>query len=152
MPIKKDQEKEYAKMLYIQRLTNKEIAERLVVSEKTIGRWVVDGKWEQYRKSITTTKKNQIVMLYNQLDHLNSEIEQRDKKIGTNSEVDSIRKLTASIKALEVELSLGETIEALTQFINFSKPLDFEFAKKSTEYADIYIQHILAKGNLNITS
>lgn len=151
MPLKKDEQKEYAKLLFIQRLTQKEIAERVGVAEKTIGRWVEAGKWDALRKSITITKQSQIVMLYNQLDVLQQDIQSREKKVGTSGEVDSIRKLTASIRELEVEVSLGETVEALKNFIEYIKPLDFEFSKKATEYSDIFIQALLSKGNLNMS-
>ena len=45
MALKKSQEHEFAKILYVhQNLTQKEIAERVSVTEKTIGKWISDGK------------------------------------------------------------------------------------------------------------
>ena len=43
MGLSKLQEKDYAKMLFVsENLSQKEIAERVKVSEKTIGKWIKD--------------------------------------------------------------------------------------------------------------
>lgn len=146
MPIKKTEQQEFARILFIQHLSQKEIAAKVGVSEKTVGKWVEKGKWETLRKSLTVTKQNQLVFLYNQLDYINSQIQERDKKVGTPSEIDSISKLTAAIQRLEIEASLGENIEVLMNFVNFIKPLDFAFSKTCAEYSDIYIQKLVSSG------
>lgn len=74
----KQVEKDYAKVLFVNdNLTQKEIAERLNVTEKTVGKWVKDGKWETLRTSMLTTKDNQLKSLYEQLERKNHEIATR---------------------------------------------------------------------------
>jgi len=70
-------DKDYAKRLFIEGNTQKEIARRLGRTEKTIGKWKEEGKWDELRKSLLVTKDTQLTSFYNQLDRLNKEIESR---------------------------------------------------------------------------
>jgi len=70
-------DKDYAKRLFLEGNSQKEIARRLTRTEKTIGKWKDEGKWDELRKSLLVTKDNQLTSLYNQLDRLNKEIETR---------------------------------------------------------------------------
>lgn len=72
-----EMEKDYAKTLFLEGVTRKEIAQRLKRTEKTIGKWVIDGKWDNLKRSLLVTKETQINALYNQLELLNIEIAQR---------------------------------------------------------------------------
>lgn len=141
MGLSKEQEKAYAKILYVQeKLTAKEISERINVSEKTIGKWIEVGKWKNERKSMLITKQSQITMLYDQLDWLNTDILTRNIKVATSKEADAISKITSSINRLEVETSLGVTIEVAKNFIEFLRGVDLDKAKSVTDLFDIYIQ------------
>lgn len=141
MGLSKDQEKAYAKILYVQeKLTAKEISERISVSEKTIGKWIELGKWKNERKSMLITKQSQIAMLYDQLDWLNTDILNREVKVATSKEADAISKITAAIQRLEVETSLGVTIEVAKHFVEFVRDVDLDQAKKITDLFDTYIQ------------
>ena len=140
MGARKKVEQDYAKTLFVdQGLTQKEIAERLNVTEKTIGKWVKDGDWETLKKSMLTTKDNQLTMLYDQLDFLNSDIKSREYKIATPKEADIISKVTSAIKKLETETSIGETIEIAKQIIQFVRQQDLAFSYKLTQYCDAFI-------------
>lgn len=78
MGLKKEQEKEYAKMLFLsQNQTQKEIAERVGVTEKTLTKWIAEGGWEKLKKSLLVTKANQLAMLYDQLEWQNIHIATR---------------------------------------------------------------------------
>jgi transposase len=82
MPISKKEEKNYAQILYVKdNLTAKEIAGRVSVSEKTVGKWIKDGGWDKLRKSLLVTKQNMISMLYDQLDHITNLIAEREVKV-----------------------------------------------------------------------
>lgn len=77
MGLKKTEAKEYAKMLFLdtsQKLTNKEIAERVNVRPNTITKWVHDEGWEKLRKSLMVTRQKMISDLYDQLEWLNNHI------------------------------------------------------------------------------
>ena len=73
MAVKKQVERDLAKILFVNEGANqKEIAARLDVSEKTIGKWVKDGEWEKLKVSMLVTKDNQLTALYRQLENLNT--------------------------------------------------------------------------------
>lgn len=134
-----ENEKVFAKQLFLEGVTRKEIAQRLKRTEKTIGKWVIDGKWENLKRSMLTTKDNQLTMLYNQLDWLNNDIANRESKIATAKEADIISKLTSAINKLETETSIGEVVEVSKQIIHFVQNIDLTFAQKLTSYIDAYI-------------
>lgn len=140
MALKKAQEKEYAKALYLAGgLTQKEIAERVSVTEKTLAKWIKEGKWESLKKSLLTTKNNQLSFLYDQLDFLNTDISTRDFKVAVGKEADTIIKITAAINRLETETSIGDTVEVARQFIEFVRQQDLELAKIITNLFDVFI-------------
>jgi transposase len=140
MALKKPQEKEFAKSLYIGGgITQKEIAERISVTEKTLSSWIKKEKWDSLKKSLLTTKQNQLSFLYDQLDFLNSDIAKRDYKVAIGKEADTIIKLTAAINRLETETSIGDTVEVARNFIEFVRPQDLELAKTITNLFDVFI-------------
>lgn len=141
MGLSKNQEKEYAKILYVnQKLSQKEIAERCGVSEKTISKWIKDGKWEDMKRSMIIVKEEQLSDLYDKLATLNNYIKEFNGNMVSNKDVDTISKLTASIQKLEVETSIGEIIDVAKKIIDFVRQRDLEFAKKLTIYFDLFIQ------------
>lgn len=78
MSTRKKVENDYAKSLFVNDgLTQKEIASRLNVTEKTIGKWVKVGDWEKLKVSMLVTKDNQLNALYKQLENLMTEIQTR---------------------------------------------------------------------------
>lgn len=81
MGLKKTQQKEYAKYLYTEKthLTQKEVAEKADVTEKTLKKWIDenDAEWKKLRKSLMATKATQINNFYTQLENLNNQIASR---------------------------------------------------------------------------
>lgn len=71
--------KELAEMIYLSdySLNQKEVAEKVGVTEKTLSSWIEAGKWKDKRNSLLTTKKNQINEYHAQLNRLNDEIKTR---------------------------------------------------------------------------
>lgn len=140
MGLSKVQEKEFAKSLYIGGgITQKEIAGRISVTETTLTRWIKVGKWDSLKKSLLTTKQNQLGFLYDQLDFLNTDISKREFKVAYGKEADTIIKLTAAINRLETETSIGDTVEVARNFIEFVRPQNLELAKTITDLFDVFI-------------
>jgi hypothetical protein len=140
MGVKKETEKEYAKLLFIKHnIDQKEIAIKVKVTEKTLGKWITDGKWREQKRSLIHTRTNIIQKFEEQLERWNAAIESRDGQLASSKEVDLLNKLASGIKKLETEIGVGEIITASMELISFVQTIDFEFSKKLTEYADLYI-------------
>lgn len=131
------QKKDWAQLLFINEraMTQKAIAEKVGVSEKTLSKWVKAEKWDNLRKSLLVTKEQQLRRLYDQIDAITTEIAERDKKFANSKEADTITKLTSAIKNLEIETSLAEVFEIGKKFITWLQANDFE---KSKEVVDLY--------------
>lgn len=179
MAISKQQQKEYAKTLFVKEdLHQKIIAERVGVTEKTIGKWIAEGGWKKIKLSMLVTKDNQIAALYEQLDKMNEEIKNRPtvydiplsllkpakikdsegnetlhyheynpkdfpikfSNYPTSAEADIMAKITSSIKKLETETGVGESVEVAKKLIPLIQQDDIELARKVTGYFDVLIQ------------
>lgn len=78
MAIRKQVEKDLAKILFVNDdVSKKEIAARLGVTEKTVGKWEKEGQWEKLKISLLVTKDNQLTNLYGQLQSALDEIKTR---------------------------------------------------------------------------
>ncbi len=143
---KKDTErlKQLAEHLYLadSQIIIKALAEKVGVTEKTLSKWAKDGKWNDKRTSLLTTKNNQLSFLYGQLKNLNQAIaDRKDNPFASNKEADTIIKLTAGIKNLETETSLGDIIQTAKEFIDYVSESDYEKAKEITKLFDGFINY-----------
>jgi predicted transcriptional regulator len=78
MAIRKQVEKDLAKVLFVNEgVSQKEIADRLKVTEKTVSKWAKEGNWEKLKISLLVTKDNQLTGLYDQLQAVLDEIKTR---------------------------------------------------------------------------
>lgn len=133
---------EFAKTLFLdtsQKLTNKEIAERVGVRPGTVATWIEKEEWGKLRKSLMVTRQKMIGDLYDQLDYLNDDIKGRKVKVATAKEANTIAVITTSIKRLETETSIAEIYEVATGFCDFIKPQDFELYKRLIPLFDAFI-------------
>lgn len=140
------QKKDYAKRLYLSGdgMTQAEVAKRAGVSSKSINTWIKKDKWDELRISLLTTKEEQLVSLYRQLDALKKDIEQREKKWPTTAEGDLISKLTAAIKNLESDTSLAEKMETGKEFLRFVRKIgDFDLSNRIATLFDAFIKSCL---------
>ena len=140
MGLSKDAEREFARILYVsERITAKEIAERVKVSEKTIGSWIEKFGWDKLRQSLLTTRQYQLVHWYNQLDAINTDIATRTPPIPVSKEADTMSKITANIKSLETQIGLGEYVEVGTKLLTFIQDIDLNDARRFKNYLDEFI-------------
>jgi transcriptional regulator with XRE-family HTH domain len=138
------QKKDWAKVLYLKEsLLQKEIAGRVGVSEKTIGKWINDEKWEDLRTACFITKEEQIRRAYKMIDALLTEIEEKQKGIPNTGQADVLSKLTAAINSLETETNIAQITDVAREFINWLKPQDLPKAQDFISYLDGFIKHKL---------
>jgi hypothetical protein len=136
-----DRLRDYAKTIYLSdhAITQKAIAEKVGVAERTIASWIADKHWADLRKSLMSTKSTQISLLYDQLAALNQEIAAREKPYASNKETDILIKISATIKSLETETSIGEIIQVGRDFIKFVASIDYDLSKQVTAVFDNFI-------------
>lgn len=142
------QKKDWAKLLFIkENLTQKEIAERVGVTAKTMSSWVNNPKenWEILKSSIIITKSEELSRIYMQVNEINTFI--FDKPVGnrfaSSKEADILSKLTASARNLETETSVSDVIEVFKRFSNWLRAVDLEKAKEFISYQDAFIKSIM---------
>ena len=122
----KDNQRLTAQTLYIDKcLSAKEIAEKLSVTEKTVGNWVKEGNWKQLRNTKQSTPEI-LIGKYNEL--LNSLLDQRleiEKQKGEKPDnyygiIDEMSKVAAMIDRLQKDgqLSLRTHILVLEKFMS----------------------------------
>lgn len=152
-----DQKKDYAKTLYLRdEFTQKQIAERVDVSEQSMCRWVNEGHWEAQRKSVTVTKGEQLALLYDIMDHLTHDLktiletldeppEEGKPKANPDKIYDAIAKISKSIERLEKDAGIGEIIQAIIALTKFAQHEDLEAAKTIDHWGRLFIQDALKK-------
>jgi len=140
--------KELAKLLFTRNnVSQKDLAARVGVSPQTICNWIKDELWDDLRKSLLISKDEQLRSFYNQIDNLNKAIENRPDgfRYATSKEADVQAKTTASIRNLETETNVAQTIEVAREFINWVRPEDLEQAKLITRLFDAFIKEKLKR-------
>jgi DNA-binding transcriptional regulator LsrR (DeoR family) len=143
---KQSDKRSKAKSLYLTgQYSQKEIADLVGTSERSISTWKEAEDWDSLKISLLTTRENELRRLYKMLQLLNDDIDlTAELKIPVNSkQADAVLKLTQAIKNLELETSIADKVEVGSDFINLVRKDDPEFAKKATKWFDIYIQQSL---------
>lgn len=160
MAASKTEQREHARLLYVnEKITLKEVAERIKVTEKTVGKWCKEDNWDELRKSLLNTRENQLIHFYNQLEAINMDIANRpeilidgkptprpQKNIPTNAEADTLSKITSNIQRLEVEIGLGEIVHTGKKMITFIQQINLPDAKLFKSYFDEYINNRMKNG------
>jgi len=144
---KKEQFGDVALLLFMQGYKQKEISNKLKLSEVTISRWAKDGNWDTLKKGVLTSKNKRISELYDELAEFNAMIQSREEgqRFPTSKEADARRKIIRDISDLEKKYNIGQTTVVARDFVLFVKDLDFDFSQKATEYFDLFINDQINK-------
>lgn len=145
--MKRSNREDYAELLFLHGgISQKEIAERVGVSEQTVTKWKKLNGWEARRKSLLTTRHQQLARLYDQLDELTSTITERDagKRYANSKEADTINKLTVAIRNLETEVSLSQVVDVFISFNEYIRSQDLDKAKEVINLQDAYVKTLLS--------
>ena len=140
------QKKEWAKMIYMnEHLRQKEIAEKVGVSAKTLSQWVTREKWEEMRISVSATREEQSRNAMRQLAELNAEINSRPEglRFASSKEADTILKLSRTISGLKEGVSVGDVINVSKGLLKHVRRIDPEKAKEISYYFESYIKELL---------
>lgn len=143
-----DAARELAFILFINHVTQKEIAERVCVSQQTISEWVNKDNWEQKRAAKTVTRTE---LINKTLEQISNILESTDGKLSA-ADADKMVKLAALIERLDKKNSPVVAIEVFIQFIGyiqnnaaFDKELDIDFIKKVNKYQDAFVTTLMSE-------
>lgn len=161
----KKRERGMAKRLFIDKLmAQKEIAETVNVTEKTISRWVIQGNWRQLRdaklnnsKSRTENIKKVIAELTNMTLQTLDKIKTAEAE-GNQEELLELKKETTRIsqevamyqKALErlekdFKISLSTYLEVMEDIFEALMKWDKKTYLKTIDFQKMHLQHIAEK-------
>ena len=135
--------KQLAYFLFMQNTPQKDIASRVGSTEKTIGKWKLEGNWD------VKTAAKAISM-----DELVTKALQRINELldSTDFNADAFAKAVAQLKSLKSENTIDDEIMTFLNFQNFliqhriHEGLTEEFIKEVVSQQDNYIQVRLGNG------
>ena len=140
-----ERKKRLAYTLFVENgFEQKVIAQVTGISEKSIGAWKREGKWEADKQEARMGFDQQRRRIRQHIDNLLSQIEKRMEpdNVPTASEGDVLSKLTASAKALQTELSYAHKAEAGKGFINFIQEVHGQ--EKAIEAVELWHEYIMS--------
>lgn len=122
----KDRERSTAKILYVdQNLTAKTVAERVGVSEKTVGDWIEKYNWKALRDAKNASPVNRINNIKQIISNLSDEwldIDREIKKLeSTGTDYKEVTEKRARLKGISDEVSKwNKTLENIEKDSNVS--------------------------------
>lgn len=122
--------------------SQKEIAEICKASEKTIGIWKKEGRWDELSLSLVSSRENELKNLYLILRNLNEKtLEDIENGLRVNpKDGDAAIKYSAAIKNLELETSIADKVEVGMALIGFIRKENIEDAKVVTKWFDVFLK------------
>lgn len=136
--VKDPQKYEYAYLLYMQRVPQKDIADRVGVSQQTLSKWKDDGGWELKRVARTVSRDqiiNKTLMKINEL---------LDNEEDFNG--DEFAKLSSQLEKIKGGYTMDDVADILTKFGDYiieqsasDKAITTEFVQLLTKYQDKYL-------------
>ena len=136
--MKDPQKYEYAYLLYMQRVPQKEIADRVGVSQQTLSKWKDDGGWELKRVARTVSRDqiiNKTLMKINEL---------LDNEEDFNG--DEFAKLSSQLEKIKGGYTMDDVADILTKFGDYiieqsasDRDITTEFVQLLTKYQDKYL-------------
>jgi len=136
--VKDPQKYEYAYLLYMQRVPQKEIADRVGVSQQTLSKWKDDGGWELKRVARTVSRDqiiNKTLMKINEL---------LDNEEDFNG--DEFAKLSSQLEKIKGGYTMDDVADILTKFGDYiieqsasDRSITTEFVQLLTKYQDKYL-------------
>lgn len=113
---------EHAKYIFLaENVTAKDLAVRVGVDEKTMGKWIEELGWKKFKRNLILTRDEQLAILYDELVEINQHIlsQPEGQRFADSKLANTRRYLVKDIKELETDAQLPEIISSLTQLLNY---------------------------------
>lgn len=136
--VKDPQKYEYAYLLYMQKVPQKEIAERVGVSQQTLVKWKEDGGWELKRVARSVSRDQIINKTLIKINEI------LDSEEGFNA--DEFSKAVNQLSKLKQGCTMDDVADILTRFGDWiieqsasDRAITTEFVQLLTKYQDKYL-------------
>lgn len=135
----KDHTRKQAEVLYCESdLTQKEIAQQLGISEKTLSGWKEKFGWDKIRAARRTTKSEIINQLYKAINKIVEDAHTADRELSA-ADADKIHKLSASIEKMEQGKNLATYVMVIQELMEYLRGANLEVAKMMIEYSKEFL-------------
>ncbi|MCX8482126.1 MAG: hypothetical protein ORN50_00995 [Crocinitomicaceae bacterium] len=136
--MKNDEKRELARNLYVKSdFTRKQIAAQVVVTEKTLRKWIDEGEWDKMKDSLQITRPRLLQDAYSQLAKINTYINEKLDGIPNKELSDAKAVIRKEIETFS-DQPIHKYIEVFEEFISYlakTQPASVqEFAKLSQEF------------------
>ena len=142
MANKTNEKKQQAQFIYMAGgKTQKEIADMIGVSERSVHSWVHQYAWDKLRLAAFQAPATIADNLSAQIVELQNVIAAREpgKRYPTPQEAEVSRKLISSWEKMKRHPSLSVNMQVLETFRNYIRPVDKDFAQKLGRYTNDFI-------------
>lgn len=143
--VKDPQKYEYAYLLYMQKVPQKEIAERVGVSQQTLVKWKDEGGWELKRVAKTVSRDNIINKV---LLRINEMLDN-----GADFNADEFSKAVNQLSKLKQGCTVDDIADILTRFGDWvieqsatDKTITTGFVQQLTKLQDKYLLNRINNG------
>ena len=129
-------------------LAQKQIAEMLNISRKTLYLWIKEGGWKRAKYTAKHAPCLLVEQYYTQLGNINLQIARREERpYPTKEEADIIRKITSTIKQMEQgRRTSTESILVFQDFMQKLKRQNLDLTQKIIPYMDKHIKELTEDG------
>ncbi|OJW77621.1 MAG: hypothetical protein BGO69_07300, partial [Bacteroidetes bacterium 46-16] len=129
-------------------LTQQQIAERAGVSSRTVYEWMKQGNWKTLKATSRLMPAQIVDDIYNHISHLNWTIKNRpfEERYPTKAEAETLRKLIFCIPRVKLNVSRGESAQAMMNFVGWLEQRNKDAAIYFTDFIDEYLHAPRKKG------
>ena len=120
--------------------TQKEIAQSIGVSDRTIRSWIKEGSWAAMKRAAFTMPTVIVNNISAQLVALQDSVNYNQAGVPTLKQATVIQKLVNSLVKLSSYTSDGRHYQMMTSLLMYTQTIDIEFAKKLADYGDRYLK------------
>jgi len=119
--------------------TQKDVAQAVGVTEKTIAAWKVKYNWEALRTAELTGPTDLAGALFRQIQLITEAATSQNRPINLQ-EADQIAKLSSSIEKLQGKATLGLQSQIMEEFVLYLNEIDADLAKSIVPHQFSFLQ------------
>lgn len=144
--------KELARLYFMRGETQKSIANKIGVTEKTVSRWVDKEGWAEKRAAENITRPELVNKLLITINKLIEQVNESDDPVLISGLGDKLSKLSTTIEKLDKKANVVDAIEVFMAFgkwmqyrSSFDSEITPELLRAINKYQDLYISEQISK-------